>query len=344
MLSMYINPAFNRMLKPVLKEAFCCSRFANLPKNTSVIDQQVRKIFLIARDSAPVYSLSSLCRRSNQTWSGSLMAKAIKEGNIEEVQRLVISGWNIREEKLIIYFGEKRARHNIFGFTEALFQAKDRNFVLQVLDLFSSAPSACFKLEDVLYQSVEERNFEFALFLLKEIPDFPLSKKEGEAIIDILFSDSEYSEYCSMMIGEGGVDFFIGIVEILSKKYPNNVYLERSLGNAKRYIIDAELTTWLFTNATDFQNAKDLAEEISSLSIRIDVAAGPEGILDRPLTKSDVAAILKKEGFKFNEKNILLSQPIKEVGNHEIKLKLTEDFIDNITASFVLTIGGECRF
>lgn len=87
----------------------------------------------------------------------------------------------------------------------------------------------------------------------------------------------------------------------------------------------------------DFAEAEALVAQISSLSIGIEVKVDPEGKLYGSVAAADVVKILEKEGIQLEKKNILLTHPIKELGNHTIKLKLKED----VTASFVLAVRSD---
>jgi large subunit ribosomal protein L9 len=89
--------------------------------------------------------------------------------------------------------------------------------------------------------------------------------------------------------------------------------------------------------AVDFAEAEALASRLSSLSFGIEVKVDPEGKLYGSVTAVDVVKILEKEGVEIEKRSVVLAHPIKELGDHTIKLKLKE----GVLASFVLSIRSD---
>jgi large subunit ribosomal protein L9 len=63
-------------------------------------------------------------------------------------------------------------------------------------------------------------------------------------------------------------------------------------------------------------------EKIESLSLAISVQAGEDGKLFGAVTNIDIEKALLREGCEIDRKNILLKEPIKELGVYSIEISL----------------------
>ncbi len=70
--------------------------------------------------------------------------------------------------------------------------------------------------------------------------------------------------------------------------------------------------------------SEKLAERISGLEIAISVQVGEEGKLFGSVTSLDIAKKLKEKGFDIDKRKILLESPIRQEGEHSVKIKLDE--------------------
>ncbi len=85
------------------------------------------------------------------------------------------------------------------------------------------------------------------------------------------------------------------------------------------------------------KQAETLAEKISSLTLTIPAKAGEEGKLFGSITSINIANELKKQGFNVDRKKIMLDQPLKTLGEYEVKIKLD----GNITATLKVSLIKE---
>lgn len=67
--------------------------------------------------------------------------------------------------------------------------------------------------------------------------------------------------------------------------------------------------------------ASQLAERIKQLACVLKVRVGQEGKLFGSVTRQDIQAALKKEGFEIDKRHIE-TEPIHQVGEYRIKIKL----------------------
>jgi large subunit ribosomal protein L9 len=68
--------------------------------------------------------------------------------------------------------------------------------------------------------------------------------------------------------------------------------------------------------------AMEKKEKLDKLSITIPVHVGEDEKLFGSITNMDIQEALKKEGYEIDKKNILLENPIKELGVHSVEISL----------------------
>ena len=68
-----------------------------------------------------------------------------------------------------------------------------------------------------------------------------------------------------------------------------------------------------------------MKEKIEALSLTIPVQAGEDNKLFGAVTNIDVEEVLAKEGYKIDKKDILLDEPIRELGVYSIEILLPSE-------------------
>ncbi|MBU0703528.1 MAG: 50S ribosomal protein L9 [Chloroflexi bacterium] len=105
-------------------------------------------------------------------------------------------------------------------------------------------------------------------------------------------------------------------------------YERRSVTESRR---DERLTAW----------AEALAARLSGLTLTFEAKAGETGRLYGSITSADMAAALEREtGEKFDRRKHIISDPIREVGEHTISVRLMADVLVEVKA-VVTPEGGE---
>lgn len=73
----------------------------------------------------------------------------------------------------------------------------------------------------------------------------------------------------------------------------------------------------------DRQAAGELAEKIGSLEVQIETKGGDSGRLFGSITSMDIAqALAEQHDIKIDKKKFVLDSPIKEAGEHTVKVKV----------------------
>jgi large subunit ribosomal protein L9 len=81
--------------------------------------------------------------------------------------------------------------------------------------------------------------------------------------------------------------------------------------------------------------AQKLAGELSGVQLEIKAKAADEIKLFGSVTNGTIAEALTHKGFNIDKKNILLAEPIKEIGTKTVDVKLAGNVVAQISVSVV---------
>ncbi len=114
--------------------------------------------------------------------------------------------------------------------------------------------------------------------------------------------------------------------------YARNFLLPRKLGvEATRANLDAlklQQQNAAFLAAEQLKEAQELAGKIGSVKLNMQIKVGANGKLFGALSSKEIADALKEQcGIEVDKKKIVLADPIKEVGEKTVELKLHKDVI-----------------
>lgn len=70
------------------------------------------------------------------------------------------------------------------------------------------------------------------------------------------------------------------------------------------------------------QSAQKSAEKMADVSCTIPVQVGEEDKLYGSVTGNDIARVLKDQGYEIDKKQVMLEEPIKQLGVYTIEIKL----------------------
>ena len=89
--------------------------------------------------------------------------------------------------------------------------------------------------------------------------------------------------------------------------------------------------------AKNKEQAQRLSAELAGITLRFAMKAGEDGKLFGSVTTTQIHDALKDQGFEIDKKKIVLSEPIRHLGTHEIVARLYPD----ITATFKAEVVPE---
>jgi large subunit ribosomal protein L9 len=79
------------------------------------------------------------------------------------------------------------------------------------------------------------------------------------------------------------------------------------------------------------KNARDLAQKIEQMILKVSARAGESGKLFGTVTSADIAEALKAEGVDIDRRKITLEAPVKALGKYEAEAKLFMDVTVKVT-------------
>ena len=85
------------------------------------------------------------------------------------------------------------------------------------------------------------------------------------------------------------------------------------------------------------QNMTQMAQKLSAIEVKFTRKTGAENKLFGSVTNKDIHEQLAAQGYQIERRQIHLPEPLKEVGTHEVQVKLHSD----VTAKLRVTIASE---
>jgi large subunit ribosomal protein L9 len=122
-----------------------------------------------------------------------------------------------------------------------------------------------------------------------------------------------------------------GDVVDVTDGYGRNYLLPRGLAmpvtEANKAMVEKEKKAWAARMAKEKAEYEVLAERISGLRFVAPRKVGENDVLYGSVTGHDVAEFLEGKGIEVDKRRVLLDEPIKHLGEHEVKIKLHPDVV-----------------
>lgn len=117
-----------------------------------------------------------------------------------------------------------------------------------------------------------------------------------------------------------------GEVVKVAEGYARNYLLPRKLAVAatagNRKVIEQEKAAFVRREASERGQAEELARQLSEIAVTIARKAGEADHLFGSVTSLDLAEALEAKGFHVDRRKILLEEPLKNLGEYEVPLRL----------------------
>jgi large subunit ribosomal protein L9 len=104
---------------------------------------------------------------------------------------------------------------------------------------------------------------------------------------------------------------------------PRKLALPATAGNKQH--VERERKIVEAREAEERSGAEAIASRLSALTISIARRVGDTEQLYGSVTASDIAEFLKEKGFEIDRRKLILPEPIKAIGEHDVPLKLHRD-------------------
>jgi large subunit ribosomal protein L9 len=130
-----------------------------------------------------------------------------------------------------------------------------------------------------------------------------------------------------------------GDVVNVAAGYARNFLLPKRLAvaatDSNKKIVEQERQAHLRKEAKDRTEAEDLGKMMAGVSIVIAQKAGENDQLFGSVTSKDIAEALEKKNYTIDRRKIQLDEPIKQLGEHKVPVRLHKDVTAEITVSVV---------
>lgn len=121
--------------------------------------------------------------------------------------------------------------------------------------------------------------------------------------------------------------------------YARNYLLPRRLAvaasDSNRKIVEQERQAHLRREAKETADASDLAKMMSTVNITIAQKAGDNDQLFGSVTSRDIGEALEKQGYTIDRRKILLADPIRQLGEHKVTIRLHREVSVEIPVTIV---------
>ena len=117
-----------------------------------------------------------------------------------------------------------------------------------------------------------------------------------------------------------------GQVVKVAPGYARNFLLPKRMAvlatESNKKIVEQERQGHLRKEAKVLGDAQDLAKLMADVSITISQKGGENEVLFGSVTAKDIAEALEKQGYTIDRRNIQLAEPIKQLGEHRVPVRL----------------------
>ena len=132
-----------------------------------------------------------------------------------------------------------------------------------------------------------------------------------------------------------------GQVVRVAAGYARNYLLPKRLAvtatESNKKIVEQERHAHLRKDAKVLSDAQDLGKIMANVTIAIAQKAGENDVLFGSVTAKDIADNLEKQGYNIDRRNIQLAEPIKQLGEHKVPVRLHRD----VTIEIPVTVTRE---
>ena len=132
-----------------------------------------------------------------------------------------------------------------------------------------------------------------------------------------------------------------GQVVKVASGYARNFLLPKRLAVAatesNKKIVEQERTAHLRRDAKKQSDAEELGKLMGAVTVNISHKAGENDQLFGSVTSKDIAEALEKQNYSVDRRNILLPDPIKQLGEHKVPVRLHK----NVTIEILVGVTKE---
>jgi len=121
--------------------------------------------------------------------------------------------------------------------------------------------------------------------------------------------------------------------------YARNFLLPKRLAvaatDSNRKIVEQERQAHLRREAKETADAADLGKLMAGVTVTIAQKAGENDQLFGSVTSRDIGDALEKQGYTIDRRKILLGDPLRQLGEHKVTIRLHRDVTIEIPVNIV---------
>lgn len=114
---------------------------------------------------------------------------------------------------------------------------------------------------------------------------------------------------------------------------PKNLAREATAGNLKQ--VEHERRKWNLLAQQEKEAAQKAADKVKGVKVTIEKRVGEHGHLFGSVTANEIADALMEKGIEVDKRRIELEQPIKNIGLHDVDVRLHRDVTAQIQVEVV---------
>ena len=136
--------------------------------------------------------------------------------------------------------------------------------------------------------------------------------------------------------GVGKKDQVINAADGYARNFllPKGLAVAADSGNMNN--LKAKNESVAYRKGEDLKEAKEIAEKMKKITVKIEVKAGENGKLFGGVTAKEIAEALKKDfNIDVDKKKVLLSETIKVAGSTKVDIKLNEGVMASVQVMVV---------
>lgn len=130
-----------------------------------------------------------------------------------------------------------------------------------------------------------------------------------------------------------------GEVKEIADGYGRNFLLPQKLAvmanPATLNTLEAQIKKEASSQAQAEEELTDLAHQLEDKEITLKAKVGAKEHLYGSITSTDIAAVLQKEGLGVDKRKIEIAEPIRQLGSHEVTIRLAKDLIPKIKVKVI---------
>lgn len=120
---------------------------------------------------------------------------------------------------------------------------------------------------------------------------------------------------------------------------PKGMAMRATPGNMRS--VELEKKIWSVREMHEAKAAQVVADRIAALKLEVTRKAGESETLYGSVTNADVAELLAAHGIEIDRRKILLSEPIKSLGQHDVSVKLHKQVTAQVQVTVLPEAGEE---